>query len=141
MMAQPMVQLSLLKHTPSRIHAFAFMQGGNGSDTFRFALADSLLSNFDRITDLQIGTDRIDGPTAVSAANLKELGTVTSLDAAGVGALLTNSNFVANGATTFSFGTRTFLALNNGTAGFQENSDAVVEITGFSGSLTNLTIV
>ncbi|WP_442936522.1 bluetail domain-containing putative surface protein [Nostoc sp.] len=32
------------------------------------------------------------------------------------------------------------MALNNGTAGFQENSDAVIEITGFSGSLNNLAI-
>ncbi|MBC1242273.1 calcium-binding protein, partial [Nostoc sp. 2RC] len=63
--------------------------GGSGTDTFRFALADSPLSNFDRIHDLQIGTDRIDGPNAVSAANLRELGAVTSLSAGGLGALLT----------------------------------------------------
>nr|WP_308796855.1 Ig-like domain-containing protein [Tolypothrix sp. FACHB-123] len=115
--------------------------GGAGADTFRFALTDSLLSNFDRIRDLQIGSDRIDGPNTVSAANLKELGAVTSFNAAGLGALLTNSNFAANGAASFSFGSRTFLALNNNAAGFQENSDAVIEITGFSGSLTNLAIV
>nr|MDZ8063515.1 VCBS domain-containing protein [Nostoc sp. EkiNYC01] len=115
--------------------------GGSGTDTFRFALTDSPLSNFDRITDLQIGTDRIDGPNSVSAANLKELGAVTSLDAAGLGTLLTNSNFAANGAASFSFGSRTFLALNNNTAGFQSNSDGIIEITGFSGSLTNLAII
>jgi VCBS repeat-containing protein len=117
------------------------LTGCAGADTFRFALTDSLLSNFDRIRDLQIGTDRIDGPNTVSKANLKELGAVTSLNAAGLGALLTNSNFAANGAASFSFGSRTFLALNNNIAGFQEISDAVIEITGFSGSLTNLAIV
>ncbi len=115
--------------------------GGSGTDTFRFALTDSPLSNFDRITDLQIGTDRIDGPNSVSAANLRELGAVTSLSAGGLGALLTNSNFAANGAASFSFGSRTFLALNNNTVGFQENSDAIIEITGFSGKLTNLAII
>ncbi|QLE45103.1 hypothetical protein FD723_32675 (plasmid) [Nostoc sp. C052] len=117
------------------------LTGGLGADTFRFALTDSLLSNFDRITDLRIGTDLIDGPNAVSAANVRKLGTVISLDAAGVGALLTNSNFVANGAATFSFGSRTFLALNDVTAGFQSNNDAIIEITGYSRNLNNLAIV
>ncbi|MBD2679738.1 MULTISPECIES: S-layer family protein [Nostoc] len=117
------------------------LTGGAGADIFRFALTDSLLSNFDRIINLQIGTDFIDGPNTVSANNLKELGAVSSLSGAGLGTLLTGINFAANGAASFSFGSRTFLALNNGTAGFQENSDAVIEITGFSGSLNNLAIV
>ncbi|MFN6560807.1 MAG: bluetail domain-containing putative surface protein [Nostoc sp. ChiSLP01] len=59
----------------------------------------------------------------------------------GISAVLTNTSFVANGAATFSFGSRTFLALNNSTAGFQSTSDAVIEITRFGGSLTNLAIV
>jgi hypothetical protein len=37
--------------------------------------------------------------------------------------------------------TRTFVALNNGTAGYQSASDAIIDITGFSGALTNLAIV
>ncbi|MBW4641512.1 MAG: VCBS repeat-containing protein [Goleter apudmare HA4340-LM2] len=118
------------------------LTGGLGSDTFRYnALTNSLLSNFDRITDLHISNDVIDGPNTVSAANLAELGAVTALTQADISAVLTNGSFVANRAATFSFGSRTFLALNNGTAGFQENSDAVIEITGFSGNLTNLAIV
>ncbi|WP_414570071.1 bluetail domain-containing putative surface protein [Nostoc sp. CCY 9925] len=115
------------------------LTGGNGADTFRFALADSPLNNFDRITDLQIGTDIIDGPNAVSAANLAELGAVSGLTQTAISAVLTNSSFVANRAATFSFGSRTFVALNNDTAGFS-TSDAVIEITGFSGSLTSLAI-
>ncbi|MEH1787453.1 MAG: Ig-like domain-containing protein [Nostoc sp.] len=116
--------------------------GYNGADIFRYTLlADSLLSNFDRITDLKIGTDLIDGPNAVSAANLKKLGAVSALNQTAIGTVLTNNTFVANGAATFSFGSRTFLALNNNTAGFQSANDAVIEITGFSGSLTNLAIV
>ncbi|MBD2108168.1 bluetail domain-containing putative surface protein [Nodosilinea sp. FACHB-13] len=117
------------------------LTGGNGADTFVISsLSDSLLSNFDRITDLKIGTDVIDGPTAVSAANVAELGAVASLNQAGISAILTAGAFGANRAATFSLGSRTFVALNNDTAGFQETSDAVVEITGFSGSLTNLAI-
>ncbi|MBW4641514.1 MAG: VCBS repeat-containing protein [Goleter apudmare HA4340-LM2] len=116
------------------------LTGGLGIDTFRFALSDSLLSGFDRITDLLIGTDFIDGPNAVSAANLAKLGAVTALTQAGISAVLTSSSFVANGVATFSFGTRTFLALNDGTDGFLETSDALIEITGFSGNLNNLAI-
>jgi Ca2+-binding RTX toxin-like protein len=121
------------------------LTGGAGTDTFRFVLADSLMPSIDRITDLVIGTDRIDGPSAVTAANLRELGAVTALTQSAIAAVLTSSNFVRNGAATFSFvdggSTRTFLALNNGTAGFSATTDAVVEITGYSGALTNLAVI
>jgi Ca2+-binding RTX toxin-like protein len=126
------------------------LTGGAGMDTFRLALADSLLGDavtpgYDRITDLVIGTDRIDGPSAVSAANLRELGTVSALTQAGISAVLTTATFVRNGAATFSFvdggATRTFVALNNGTAGFSSTTDAIIEITNYSGSLTNLAVV
>jgi Ca2+-binding RTX toxin-like protein len=118
------------------------LTGGNGEDTFRFtSLSDSLLSGFDRITALQIGIDRIDGPTAVKAANVAKLGAVASLTQTDISAVLTNSKFGANRAATFSSGSQTFLALNDGTAGFQSNSDAVIEITGFTGNLNNLSII
>lgn len=126
------------------------LTGGGGTDTFRFALTDSRLGTptnprYDRITDFAIGTDRIDGPRAVSAANLRELGTVSALTQAGIAAVLTPTTFVRNGAATFSFGTgpsaRTFLALNDGTAGYSSTSDGLIEITGFTGSLTNLAVI
>ncbi|MBC1239192.1 S-layer family protein [Nostoc sp. 2RC] len=116
------------------------LTGGNGNDTFCFGFADSLLSNFDRITDLKIGTDVIAGVYGVKAADVKKLGTVSSLDAAGVGALLTKTNFAAKGAATFSFGSRTFLALNDATSGFSASSDSIIEITGYNGNLNNLAI-
>jgi serralysin len=121
------------------------LTGAGGTDTFRFALADSLLTSIDRITDLVIGTDRIDGPSAVTAVNLRELGAVSALTQTGIAAVLTSSTFTANRAATFSFldGTtsRTFLALNNGTAGFSSTTDSIIEITGYSGALTNLAVV
>lgn len=117
------------------------LTGGAGVDTFRLALGDSLLANFDRILDLQIGRDRIDGPTAVTAANVAELGTVASLTAASIGSLLNTTTFGANLAATFSLGDRTFLALNDGTASFAASTDVLLEITGFSGNLSNLQIV
>ena len=121
------------------------LTGLGGVDTFTYALADSRLAAFDHITDFAIGTDRIDGPSAVTTANLRELGTVSALTQAGISAVLTSSTFVRNGAATFSFGTgpsaRTFLALNDGTAGYSSTSDGLIEITGFTGSLTNLAVI
>ena len=81
----------------------------------------------------------------MTTANLRELGTVSALTQAGISAVLTSSTFVRNGAATFSFGTgpsaRTFLALNDGTAGYSSTSDGLIEITGFTGSLTNLAVI
>ncbi|MFN9631646.1 MAG: bluetail domain-containing putative surface protein, partial [Cyanobacteriota bacterium] len=129
------------------------LTGGSGAaadttaDIFKVgALGDSLLAGFDRLTDLVIGSDGIDGPTAVTAANLKDnVGTVADLTQAGIQAVLTTTTFLKSGASTFTYGSgpsqRTFLALNNGTAGFSETTDAIVEITGYSGSLVSLAIV
>ena len=122
------------------------LTGGAGADTFSFAsLSTSNLANYDRITDFAIGTDKLDAPTAVSATNLKELGAVSTFDLTGISALLTATSFAANRAATFSFadtaGPRTFLALNDATAGFSATNDAIVEITGFTGSLTNLALI
>lgn len=89
--------------------------------------------------------DRIDAPNAVSTTNLTQLGTVVSLTEADISIVLTNNNFKANSAATFTLGTgsgtRTFLALNDGTAGFLAVNDAIIEITGYSGNLSNLAIV
>ena len=122
------------------------LTGGAGADTFSFAsLSTSNLANYDRITDFAIGTDKLNAPTAVSAANLKELGAVSTFDLTGISTLLTATSFAANRAATFSFadtaGRRTFLAINDATAGFSATNDAIVEITGFTGSLTNLALI
>jgi len=122
------------------------LTGGAGADTFSFAsLSTSNLANYDRITDFAIGTDKLDSITAVSAKNINKLGAVSTLDLTGISALLTATSFAANRAATFSFadtdGPRTFLALNDATAGFSATNDAIVEITGFSGSLANLAVI
>ncbi len=60
----------------------------------------------------------------------------------GAGAnLLTAATFVANGAATFTVGGDRFLALNDATAGFQAAQDIVLNITGFSGSISNLAVI
>jgi uncharacterized delta-60 repeat protein len=122
------------------------LTGGAGKDTFRFTtLTDSLLSNFDRITDLTIGTDSIDGSVAISSVNVFKGGTVSDLMQKGISDILTKKDFKADGAATFTFGTgstqRTFLALNDANAGFDATKDAIIEITGYSGNLNNLSIV
>ena len=119
------------------------LTGGAGNDTFVVGRGDSLLSGFDQITDLVIGTDAIDGVVATNA--VRQLGTVRSLTSGDIGQVLTNQTFGANSAATFSLGSsgssRTFLALNDGQIGFQSNSDTIIEITGYSGNLNNLAVI
>ncbi|MBE7385041.1 MAG: peptidylprolyl isomerase [Leptolyngbya sp. SIO1E4] len=122
------------------------LTGGAGSDVFRyFSLGESVLidgevGTMDVITDLVIGTDSIDSVSAVSAANVVQAGTTATLNEIDIQAVLSAASFVANGAATFTFDSRSFLALNDGLAGYQQGNDAVIEITGFSGNLANLEI-
>lgn len=118
------------------------LTGGGGSDRFRLpSLKDSLLGNFDIITDFAIGRDRFDGPRAVSKTSLKELGRASALTASSIGKVLIKSHFQSNRAATFSVGSRRFLGINDGRAGFQSNSDAVIELVKPSGNLTSLAII
>ncbi|MCP9926249.1 M10 family metallopeptidase C-terminal domain-containing protein, partial [Synechococcus lacustris C3-12m-Tous] len=121
------------------------LTGSEGVDKFVYALADSRLAAYDHITDFAIGTDLIDAPIALSSANLRELGAVSALTQADIAAVLTTATFVRNGAATFSFGTgsstKTFLALNDGIAGYSSTADGLIEITGFTGALTNLALI
>lgn len=118
------------------------LTGGADADIFRFKQrSDSRLDRgFDRITDLQIGIDLIDGPQAVSASEVAQLGKVTSLDASDIKAVLTKDKFAENKAATFTWGKRTFLAFNDNTAGFSQINDGIIEITGYSGKLSELEI-
>ncbi|BAZ00464.1 FG-GAP repeat-containing protein [Tolypothrix tenuis PCC 7101] len=122
------------------------LTGGSEADTFVFIKGrESLLDNFDRITDLVIGTDIIDGFNALSAANIAKVGAVSALKESKIAAKLTKRTFGANGAAVFTYGTgastRTFLALNDCNAGFSSCNDAIIEITGYSGDLNSLAIV
>ncbi|MBC7516982.1 MAG: calcium-binding protein [Alkalinema sp. FL-bin-369] len=118
------------------------LTGGAGADTFKYeGLSDSLLGNHDVIKDLAIGTDVIDGPRAVAAAFVKKLGTVIALTESAIQQVLTPTNFESNGASTFKFGNRTFLGLNDVKAGFSASTDSVIEITGYTGNLSNLKIM
>ena len=136
------------------------LSGLAGGDTFRLtSLSHSLLpasptTPIDRITDLVTGLDAIDAPLVrnlAQAVNPVALGLVAELSASAITALLTPANFSAltttstGGVASFSFndpasGVRTFLAINDGVAGFSATTDAIVEITGVSGNLSQLQV-
>ncbi|MDB9535241.1 Calx-beta domain-containing protein, partial [Dolichospermum planctonicum CS-1226] len=114
------------------------LTGGLGTDRFDYrTLSDSVFSNFDVITDFNATTDLFlvsNTPTGFSNA-----GRVTTLNTAGITARLTAAAFTANSAAQFTFGTgistRTFVAINDATAGFSATTDAIIEVTGFTGTL------
>ncbi|MFO0099352.1 MAG: bluetail domain-containing putative surface protein, partial [Aphanizomenon sp.] len=128
------------------------LTGGTGKDTLtgwlgvdRFdyrTLTDSLLSNFDVVTDFNAlaGNDLFLVSTARSV--FSDVGSVATLDAPEIAAKLTNPFSIANSAARFTFGARTFVAINDATAGFSATTDAIIEVTGLTGTLglNNFTI-
>ncbi|WP_071189238.1 bluetail domain-containing putative surface protein [Trichormus sp. NMC-1] len=112
------------------------LTGGLGIDRFDYRnLADSVFNSFDVITDFNAtaGNDLFLVSTARTAFN--NVGTVATLDTTGITAKLTTASFAANSAAQFSFGSRTFVAINNATAGFSATADAIIEVTGLTGTL------
>ena len=110
------------------------LTGGLESDRFVYqTLTDSLLANYDEITDF----NAVDDLFLVSTARtgFSDAGVIETLDNAGISANLTNANFGANSAASFTFGSRSFVAINDAMAGFQEADDAIIEVTGFTGTL------
>jgi Ca2+-binding RTX toxin-like protein len=119
------------------------MIGGLGRDTFVYQnLTDSVLSNFDVITDFNATTGNDLFRVATTPTGFVNVGAVNTLDPAGIGAKLTGAVFGSNFAAQFSFGQRTFVAINNAIAGFNPDADSIIEVTGLTGILTtaNFTI-
>ena len=126
------------------------LTGGAGSDTVVFtSLNDILIAGtttartFEKITDFQIGSDVFDGPGGVRSK--KNLAVVTALSDTAIKAVLKTTDFGAGAAATFTYGSgagmRTFVALNDNTAGFDPSKDGIFEITGFSGSMSALNVM
>ena len=132
------------------------LTGGTGADTFLFQFGQSPVSGSDRITDLAIGSDKIDLLTQGGAA----MGAPSSFSRAANSAATTLENVItqvftdANGAlagnqalgtnsaalvvvTTASIA-GTYLVINDGTAGFQASNDLVINLTGYTGTLPPL---
>ncbi|QXE23385.1 hypothetical protein B6N60_02075 [Richelia sinica FACHB-800] len=109
--------------------------GGSGNDRLNYkTLTDSLLSNFDIITDFNANTGNDLLLVSTARAGFSNVGTVATLDTAGISTKLTTTAFAANFAAQFTFGTRTFIAINDATAGFNSAADAIMEVTGFTGT-------
>ncbi|MFN5891795.1 MAG: bluetail domain-containing putative surface protein, partial [Dolichospermum sp.] len=111
--------------------------GGFGVDRFDYrTLANSALGIFDVILDFNAnaGNDLFLVTTARSGFN-NVTTPVATLDATGIAARLTTAVFTANSAAQFTFGTRTFVAINDATAGFSATTDAIIEVTGLTGTL------
>jgi Ca2+-binding RTX toxin-like protein len=116
------------------------LSGGAGTDKFTFtALNQSLLASYDVITNYAAG-EQIDAPSKVIDATLTaSSGTAASLTAAAISAVLTSGVFTANSAKAFTVTgqTGTFLAFNDGTAGFNGATDAIVHLQNYAlGSVT-----
>ncbi len=110
--------------------------GGGASDRFTYnALSESLLANFDVITDFNAVDDVFVVATRRTSFSVIPTAAIT-LDNAGISARLTTTTFAANSAAQFSFSGRTFVAINDGTAGFSSTTDAILEVTGLTNSLT-----
>jgi Ca2+-binding RTX toxin-like protein len=114
--------------------------GGLGTDRFDYrTLSHSVLSNFDVITDFNANTGNDLFVVSTTPTRFPNAGVVTTLDTAGITARLTNTVFTANSAAQFTFGTgtntRSFVAINDATAGFNATTDAIIEVTGFTGTL------
>jgi Ca2+-binding RTX toxin-like protein len=88
------------------------LTGGAGVDRFNYkTLADSLLATSDVITGFNAAEDLFLVTTAPTVFN--NVGVVTALTATAIGAKLTTTTFGANNVAQFSFGTKTFVAINN----------------------------
>jgi Ca2+-binding RTX toxin-like protein len=110
------------------------LTGGAGRDRFDYRnLADSVLGGFDVITDFNAKSGNDLFVVSTARTGFSNAGIVATLDTNGIVAKLTN--FAANSAAQFSFGSRTFVAINDTTAGFGATTDAIIEVTGLTGTL------
>lgn len=119
--------------------------GGLGNNTFIYpVLSDSLIADYDWISDLKIGFDQITAPTAIKAQEIIKLGTIASIKPFDISNTLNAGNYSPNKAAIFSYQNgdkmNTFLTINDSVAGFQPAKDAVIEITGYQGDLNSLSI-
>ncbi|MBJ7898842.1 MAG: hypothetical protein GC158_02725 [Cyanobacteria bacterium RI_101] len=115
------------------------VRGGPGNDRFSYTkLEDSLLSGFDKVADFNANEDRFvvkTLPTLFTA----NAGNVARLKEADLQALLTPDVLANPGdVAQFTYGARTFIAINDVLAGFQGSGDAIVELAtnGLTGVLS-----
>jgi Ca2+-binding RTX toxin-like protein len=111
------------------------LTGGSGSDQFTYTdLSQSLLTNYDVITDYSIG-DQIDAPSYIVAATLTTpVGNAASLSEAAISAVLSSGVFTANSAAAFKVSdlAGTFIAFNDAVAGFNSENDSLIFLKNYT---------
>ncbi|MEH2442686.1 bluetail domain-containing putative surface protein [Nostoc sp.] len=120
------------------------LAGGTGADIFVYTdLKDSLLNNFDVITDFNANEDKFQIPTVsnfyfYNAGNLLKV----SLNESSINTHLNMGNLLVGGggfqpnyAATFTSGGSRYLVINDGTAGFQAGSDAIIQLQNLQGTI------
>ncbi|MAF46568.1 MAG: hypothetical protein CL407_11680, partial [Acidimicrobiaceae bacterium] len=123
------------------------LTGLSGSDTYLLErYSDSLLSAPDTITGFVMGVDRIDAPAAVSPDLIQDTGVAPGLNADSLAQHLSAARFPADSAALFTIidsfaGLRSYLALNNGVAGYSANTDAVIDISDYIGEFSDLLVI
>ena len=112
-----------------------------GADKFFFKAKDSLFGEYDSITDLEIGTDKIKSTNTKSAVENISYNP-NKFTKYWIDEMFDDINIEADKAYTFTTKNTsdTFLYINNGNQTLDYNSDNFIKITGYTGNLNDLTI-
>ena len=121
------------------------LSGGSGADRFFFYNSSDDGNNatgggpVERITDLEFAADTLDTRVQVTFAADVGAGTGASLAASAgnaiAAAVALSGNPAAVVAAQFTFGGRTYLAIDQANAGFNDTDDLLFDITGASGNI------
>ncbi|MFM6202820.1 MAG: bluetail domain-containing putative surface protein [Dolichospermum sp.] len=118
------------------------LTGGLGNDRFVYtSLSHSLLGGIDVIKHFNNATESDRFVVSSNRSVFNNVGVVSSLSASDIGSKLTTANFGADAAALFTIGSKSYVAINDGTAGFDALSDAIVDITGYKGTLSSSSFV
>ena len=115
--------------------------GAGGADKFDYrVLTDSLLSSGpDVIPDFNANTGGDKLLVSTARAGFLNGGAVSALTNSAIGAKLTTTAFLPHYAASFQVGSgasmRTYIAINNGSAGFNFLTDTLINVTGLSGTI------
>ena len=119
------------------------LAGAGGNDIFDYStLSDSLLANYDIITDYSLG-DILDRPGSSSTLLNLSIGIAAGLSAAQVGSILNPFSFTSSSSVAFtSIGfSGTFIAFNDAIAGFNSATDAIVHLINYNINNTNFATI
>ena len=116
------------------------LTGGTGSDTFSYkSFSDSTLTALDVITDFNVGStlDKIDAPASVTSTTITaSLGDIGTLNASNIQSLFSANSVLADSAVAFTAtatnSSATYIALNDGVAGFDSATDSIIQLSNFT---------